>query len=62
MKNIYLLLSFLGESVSNEIPKANEDPENNENYSESEAEEVANEKSENKIMEESKEFNCIGKI
>ena len=53
-KNIYLLLSFLEESVSNEIPKANEDPENNENYSESEAEEVANEKSENKIMEKSK--------
>ena len=60
MKNIYLLLSFLGESVSNEIPKANEDPENNENDSlndsdsESEAEEVANEKPENKIKEKSK--------
>ena len=57
-KNIYLLLSFLGESVSNEIPTANEDPENNENDSlndsESEAEEVVNEKSENKIKEKSK--------
>lgn len=60
LKNNFLLLSFLGESVSNEIPKANEDPENNENDSlndsdsETEAEEVANEKPENKIKEKSK--------
>lgn len=50
--------SVKGESVSNEIPAANKDPENNENDSlndsESEAEEVANEKSENKINEKSK--------